>query len=400
LFRVVKCGIIFRIIHDWGLLVHSTEVEKRIFSSFIPVNLSKFSDDSEIQRRAYVIHFTLLIGFFFIVALGFVALFEGNKVLAYTDFIIAVVIVFILIHFHITKSVRVTTLICVCITGAFFFWLLINGGTNNTAFVWYYSFPLFAVFFTGAKRGLILSVLMGIAAGLFFIYSRRFPSLAQYPLDFMLRFIPSYYVLVLFAYISEYFRDRAQRQLTLSNESLEFKVQERTAELLAKNIQLELASSTDALTGIANRLKLDEILKYELNRAKRYRKSFCILLIDIDYFKKINDAYGHLTGDGVLIKFAELLKSNIRETDTVGRWGGEEFMIVCPESPIESCIALAEKLRDVIVYADILKCKVTASFGVTCFQDEDDSNTLVKRADDALYKAKKDRNTCCSCVTS
>ena len=161
-------------------------------------------------------------------------------------------------------------------------------------------------------------------------------------------------------------------------------------ELGEKNDQLYKMAITDQLTGLNNRSRLDQVLFSEIERASRYDVKFSVILFDLDFFKNINDNYGHQVGDEVLEKISELVINNIRASDIAGRWGGEEFMIICPETDSESCVMLAEKIRKVMNDERINdNLKVTASFGVTEFTQGDDSRMLVKRVDDALYSAKK-----------
>jgi diguanylate cyclase (GGDEF)-like protein len=160
--------------------------------------------------------------------------------------------------------------------------------------------------------------------------------------------------------------------------------------LQEKNDELEFLYITDRLTGLYNRHKLDSVFTYEINRAKRYACTFGIIIIDIDYFKNINDTYGHQEGDKVLIELAKILKNDTRKTDTVGRLGGEEFLIIVPNTDEKSVKNLAETLRAKIENHtfDVAKTR-TASFGVTLFTDNDSVDTMIARADKALYTAKK-----------
>jgi polar amino acid transport system substrate-binding protein len=116
------------------------------------------------------------------------------------------------------------------------------------------------------------------------------------------------------------------------------------------------------------------------------------MIIDIDHFKRINDSYGHVVGDEILKRLAQLLTAHVRENDVVGRWGGEEFMILCPETDAEGARALAEHLRQRISQTDFSlgTMKVTASFGVTDYRDDEMLEETIKRADLALYQAKHD----------
>ncbi|PHR71702.1 MAG: diguanylate cyclase [Arcobacter sp.] len=156
-----------------------------------------------------------------------------------------------------------------------------------------------------------------------------------------------------------------------------------------KNKELEQLAITDPLTNLYNRRKLEELLKNELNRNERFNHKFCLVIGDIDNFKNINDKYGHQIGDKVLIQIAMLLKSNLRKTDFVARFGGEEFIIVYPESNIDIIYKLIEKVRLKIENHSIEGIKnSTMSFGLTQTKNGDTYNSLIKRADKALYEAK------------
>lgn len=163
--------------------------------------------------------------------------------------------------------------------------------------------------------------------------------------------------------------------------------------LVQQNQQLLELSQTDPLTGINNRRALMEKLEYEMLRSKRANSNLCILLLDIDFFKKINDTYGHMIGDKVLKLVADSLKSSLRKTDIIGRYGGEEFLIVLPDCRLADGIQVAEKIRMGISQIEFeIKLQVTVSGGVADFQNNS-IDEMIKTADDLLYKAKqKGRN--------
>ena len=152
-----------------------------------------------------------------------------------------------------------------------------------------------------------------------------------------------------------------------------------------------IGSRTDALTKLNNRRKLDEVLAFEIKQSSRYQNPFAFILIDIDYFKTVNDTHGHLVGDRVLVELAELLQNCLRTTDIAGRWGGEEFIIILPQQKRLHAQQLAEKLRNTICshrFTDA-NITITASFGISEYLPGDSAASLVKRADDALYEAKR-----------
>lgn len=188
---------------------------------------------------------------------------------------------------------------------------------------------------------------------------------------------------------------RVNQELFHMNEELENIVSERTREIRDKNCELELLAITDRLTGICNRLKLDEVFEYERSRSERYNVDFSVILMDIDHFKRVNDTHGHQVGDSVLVEMATLITERLRNVDVPGRWGGEEFLIVCPETSCKSALLIAEKLRAAIdTFSFSVVCHITASFGVTSYQNGDDVKTMMARADAALYRAKGRGRNC------
>lgn len=149
-------------------------------------------------------------------------------------------------------------------------------------------------------------------------------------------------------------------------------------------------SHEDYLTGLYNRRRTTELLENEIQRATRYNSAFSVILTDVDHFKAVNDRLGHQAGDGVLIKIAEVIRSSVRATDLMGRWGGEEFVIISPETGIRGSFSLAEKIRARLESADLGEIDHrTASFGVTAFADGDDIEAIMARADAGLYAAKQ-----------
>lgn len=159
--------------------------------------------------------------------------------------------------------------------------------------------------------------------------------------------------------------------------------------LAALNKRLEQLSVTDKLTGLFNRQKLDVKLEMEFLRARRSGAPLSVIILDLDHFKNVNDTWGHQVGDQVLVCTAQLLTARLRQTDCAGRWGGEEFMVICPDTDLEGARALAETLRQAITAQTFPTAgHQTASFGVACCTVGDQVKTLVSRADQALYEAK------------
>ncbi|MFZ5354055.1 MAG: GGDEF domain-containing protein [Bacillota bacterium] len=153
----------------------------------------------------------------------------------------------------------------------------------------------------------------------------------------------------------------------------------------------------DPLTGLSNRRGLDEIGKTEVERAKRYKHPVSIMMLDIDRFKKINDTYGHLLGDEVLLKLTGVIYEIVRLTDYKFRWGGDEFIILLPETNQKDAAEMAERLRKHVEGTDFGECgKVTISIGLAGFNPTDELEDILQRVDEALYRAKDSgRNKVC-----
>jgi diguanylate cyclase (GGDEF)-like protein len=177
---------------------------------------------------------------------------------------------------------------------------------------------------------------------------------------------------------------------------------EAKAEIEKKQKEAEvwkLASRTDPLTTLANRRGMIEKIEEEIHRLEGDGKQFSIVISDIDYFKKINDTYGHECGDRVLIEVAETIKQNLAENFTPARWGGEEFLILMPDTPIDEAFNITEKIRTSIerheFEFDNQKLAVTMSFGLCQFSRGMSLNDCIRKADEALYEAKQSgRNRC------
>lgn len=148
-------------------------------------------------------------------------------------------------------------------------------------------------------------------------------------------------------------------------------------------------SETDHLTKAYNRLKFNEVVKMEIIRSKRYKTDLSIIMFDIDFFKKINDTYGHDSGDVVLVEISKLVKSLMREVDIFCRWGGEEFMVLLLNTSLKFAVLVAERIRKSIYNLNIEGIeKVSCSFGVVSFDFEENLDVFIKRVDDKLYTAK------------
>ena len=177
-------------------------------------------------------------------------------------------------------------------------------------------------------------------------------------------------IIVILLFISAYFTE-AYFRVRVSNEA---------ARRLA---------NTDFLTGTSNRRHLYEVLEKEVEWASRSGKPLALIMFDLDHFKQINDTYGHDTGDELLKSVASLVGQNLRKSDWFGRWGGEEFLILAPETTLEKAQSLADRSKLAIETESFKVDVLTASFGVVTYRPGETAKTLLKRADKALYRAKE-----------
>lgn len=158
---------------------------------------------------------------------------------------------------------------------------------------------------------------------------------------------------------------------------------------ITAKMELEKMASIDKLTNIYNRRMIDQFLQIEIEIASRHNEELSLMVIDIDHFKHINDNYGHLMGDMVLSVLSKIISDNLRSSDIFGRYGGEEFLIICPKTNKENAFILAEKLRIIINDFEFEKIgRKTVSIGIADFQKHDTVESLFKKADEALYEAK------------
>ena len=250
-----------------------------------------------------------------------------------------------------------------------------------------------ALFLKGRKQGLLwmLAIMIAIFIGDFFFID----AIGYSHLDIL---VSSFAIICLFFIVNSYeqVKEKQTEDLRTLNLDLELKVQERTNELRQANhlleqekLTLKKLSYTDQLTGLYNRYKVKELFEYEKNQITRYKTELSVIIIDIDFFKSINDTFGHTVGDLILLELANLLKKSVRSSDIVSRWGGEEFLIVTPKTNLEQAGVLAEHIRQNLkIHEFSYKISITVSFGVTSFQKNDTLETIILRADEALYKAK------------
>jgi diguanylate cyclase (GGDEF)-like protein len=187
-------------------------------------------------------------------------------------------------------------------------------------------------------------------------------------------------------------REQAHQEVVQAKGDLEYS----NRQLQENESRIRQLMLTDGLTGVANRRHLDERLQDELERMQRYENTFSVLMADLDHFKRVNDTFGHIKGDEVIVTFVKVLQDCLRTVDFVARFGGEEFFIILPETDRAAAVSLAERVREAMRTKKIegIAYPVSASFGVTEALKNDSLERIVQRADQALYQAKEAGRDC------
>ncbi|KAB7889443.1 sensor domain-containing diguanylate cyclase [Poseidonibacter ostreae] len=250
---------------------------------------------------------------------------------------------------------------------------------------------LWIVYKQGILPSLIISLLITIIAiyfttnsiGPFAIFSEKETTI------FLQEFISLLVIIPLFVGILLREITDSNKKLIELNSKLEEKVKEKTKSLIESNEKLTLLASKDPLTNIYNRRMLNEYILQETVKAKRHKTDVSLILLDIDHFKDTNDKFGHQVGDEVLIEISSIISKNIRESDIFGRWGGEEFIIILPQTSIKNAYEVAESLRKKVENHSFEKVgKKTISLGVSMYNTKQDILEFIENTDRAMYKAK------------
>ena len=186
--------------------------------------------------------------------------------------------------------------------------------------------------------------------------------------------------------------DEAYRitQLEEKNKLLREAVYVKTKQHEKALLDLSNLATIDKLTGAVNRFRFEEVVEQELKRVQRYGDDVSLLLVDIDQYKQVNDSFGHLAGDRVLKQFVEIIQVQLRETDMLARWGGDEFAVLLPKQSLEMARKVAGRIRRVVTKHDFnIPLKLTASVGVSQYKEGESFDDWLKRAGDLLYLAKE-----------
>jgi diguanylate cyclase (GGDEF)-like protein len=334
-----------------------------------------FTDD--LQQKMILAQLFSVVALLLLLLFSIAALTNQNPTHAYVLMTFAVLTFSNYLFLRYTNKVDLANQIIILLMGALCLYLFYTGGVGGTGPLWSFVFIPVAIFLGGIKLGVIaVSLLMLIIMVIFQSWQIEMID-GIYSTTFMIRFVAIYITLAILSFLNEYFRDGSQRHLVSAYQ------------------RLELLFRTDDMTGLYNRRHITEQLAYEALRINRTDSPFSLILFDIDHFKQINDRYGHACGDYVLQSVAVIVKSVLRKVDIAARVGGEEFLVLLPDTYLHSAAIAAERLRKAMeqypfTYGDI-QFSVTVSLGVTEASKDllpDNLDNLVNLADDNLYKAK------------
>ena len=353
-----------------------------------------FLRDNKYQKYKFIF-LNNIVGFAIIVSIimGFIRLQHGSF-LAYIDFLLAFILSIGLFYLRINreKIEKIATLMIILLYGLFILIYLLNS-IQHTTFELFFLLLISASFLKGSKFG--FGVLVVIISSIVLIQIFDLATMKHSNMDV---FTFSIYLFALFFTMNLYeaLKNAQQKELEYLNNNLELLVQNKTDDLLLVNRRLEeekealkIMSTTDQLTGLHNRTQLEDIFEYEKMQSLRYKKAFSMIMIDIDYFKDVNDNYGHSVGDKVLQEFAQIFRATFRDVDTISRWGGEEFLILVPNTDLSGIKEVALRVQTAIHQKEFsIVGHKTVSMGVTTLQEDDDFTSIVKRSDAALYHAK------------
>ncbi len=329
----------------------------------------------ENRRQMLLMYLGNGIGCFLLLLFGVVSLRANYPLMAFVTLLQAVVCSVNLLVLKTTGNLQLASRTFTIGTLLLFCFLLAGGGIDQTGPLWAYPIAAATIFLQGARRGLWLTALMFSIALFIFFGPLTFTGQAMYTLDFKFRFLATFGTLTLFAALHEYARARNQSQL------------------LRVSAQLDRLSHTDQLTALPNRRFMLNRLEAENSRYQRHQRCYSIVFADIDHFKLVNDRHGHQVGDEALQAVAQTLRSQLRQLDEVCRWGGEEFLLLLPETDLAQAVEVAEKLRasvaNICLYSGDTRLPLTMSFGVHTVNGPGSIDSFIHSADEKLYLAKK-----------
>jgi len=327
-------------------------------------------NNNEEAIKVYLIYSISLVGCIFVLALGLKGIHTSSLVL--TTFLLggSTFLLLNIFYLYFTKKHLQSGYAVLYFFFALMIYLVYSGGVENTGPLWIYCLPPMALYMRGIKRGLFeLSIFILIIV--YILFYNHINIEAQYTETFKLRVILSFLLVTFITAVYGYSREKSSKKM--------FKMQK----------DLEFFLRRDELTGLYNRRGYQDKI-YSIQNTYG-----AILMCDIDYFKKINDTYGHAVGDFTIQEVSKCIRDNLRKDDVAVRWGGEEFFVFLSEVSMESAYMVSEKLRESIEnlsinYSDEMVLNTTISIGIAPTNDTLSLEQAIKNADSAMYTSKAD----------
>ena len=338
------------------------------------------SSNPFLYRRLSMTVALLSITLFAFVVFSVINFKAGKYLLVSLDICVIALALFSLHLLLIKKKIELASIVATIFLLVFLLAFSFINKNNGFGLVWTLCYPLFVVPILGTKNGLRM-------IGLFYLMLIPMAyngigiwDYGNWDNTSFLRFVLASFTIVFIAYFFE--------STTVKAYDTIMKIRDKEKVYLK---ELENLSITDQLTGLHNRRYFDEHFALEQMKVARYGNSLCLMMIDVDHFKSVNDQFGHQVGDTVLREFAKLLKNRMRGSDILARWGGEEFIVLLPATKLEDCEIIAEDIRRAVeIYSFSQVGKLTTSIGlsVVCAGDSN-QRKAIQNADSALYQAKE-----------
>ena len=335
--------------------------------------IKKHRNSTAEQQQARVISLFSLVGMSITLLMGLISLFGDNTTLTVVLFMASITYLFA--FFSVKKfDLSISATLIIYSLYLLMFYLVFSGGVSQTGPLWIFIVAPVSVYVLGLRHGLInLSLFLCIICIIIFL-PQQWVEHAQYSNEFSLRLIISFLTMSFLSALYEYSRMQAYiSALELSR-------------------QYQELAMRDPLTKLANRRNAAAILEQEKSRLQRNNEPLSVLLCDLDHFKLVNDKYGHNGGDMVLTELSALFKEQVRQQDCVARWGGEEFLIILPQTSSEQASVIAEKIRSSVEQYTINfvkhQIRVTISIGISQLAEDQTIDELINNADKCLYQAK------------
>ena len=346
------------------------------------------TDEEPIKHKFVFLNSVMSVTILITFVMGIYRYLHDNEVVSTIDFSFALLAALLLLMLRRDKS-HIEAIATALLAAAFllFLTLLLYASVQSTRLSVFFLLVASAFYLKGIRIGNYWLIAVMLCIGI--VHFSGFAYTGYSNLDIFATYIYlfSFYIILR---LYESVKASQTHSLIELNNNLEELVNQRTEELYREKELLRIASITDPLTRLYNRNKMDEVFADEERRSTQEGNDFSIILVDLDHFKRVNDTYGHNVGDLFLKEIAELLGNAFRESDTIGRWGGEEFLIFLPNTHLNEAMERAERLREIVARHPFSHIgSQSASLGVATLKSGETLKSLIHRADSALYEAKK-----------